>query len=98
MSIEIWVPVLIAIITSATSYFLARHKGKSELEVSEKATRNEIEKMKESHKQELEKLEREFELKADYEERGAQTELIKEFMKSPEIQGKMMEGFLKQMK
>lgn len=97
MSFEIWIPVIVAIITSTTSYLLARSKSKSELEASEVETRNKIETMQENHKQELEKLEHEFELKANYDERGAQTELAKDFMKNPEIQKAMMKEFMKKM-
>lgn len=102
MKLEIWIPVIVALVSSTasflSSYFLARSKAKAELKALEQETNSKIETMNENHKHELERLEREFKLKADYDERGAQTELIKEFMKKPEMQKMIMQEFMKQMK
>lgn len=94
MKLEIWIPVIIAVFSSVTSYLLAVNKGRTELKALEKETDRTIQTIKEQHKNELEKLEKEFELKAKYDEKEAQTELLKsfmgEFMNSPEIKEQIM--------
>lgn len=95
MNIEMWIPVLVAIISSGFSYGIARSKSKSELKSLEQSTNDKLRTMQESHKNELEKLEKEFELKASYEESQAQTELAKEFMKQPEVSQAIMKEFAK---
>ncbi|WP_010530562.1 hypothetical protein [Lentibacillus jeotgali] len=91
---EIWIPVIVALISSVTSYFLATYKGKTELrnlkkqqeanlKKMEEQRKADLEKMEKQHAQEIERIKTEIQSKSELYENQAQTGAIKNIMEDP---------------
>lgn len=73
---EIWIPVIVAIVTSLFSFFGAIYKGKSELNKLKALHKVELDKIREKHQKDLEKLSAEVDNQARLYEKTKQTDII----------------------
>lgn len=56
---EIWIPVIVAVVSSVFTYFAAVRKGKSDLKALKMQHESDMEAFREKHKLDIERLERE---------------------------------------
>lgn len=93
---EIWIPVIIAIVSSLFSYFgsiyqsrgeIKRNKEQysAELEAIRVKNQADLERLEREHKYELEKLQQQIDAEAKLYEQKAQTDALASFMKSPMV-------------
>ena len=92
--LDIWIPVIVAIVASFSSYIAAVGKGKSELSKLEAKHEKELEKLEKEHRYNLEKMEAEIAGQAKLYEEAKQTDLAGNFMEklleNPEINEMIM--------
>lgn len=90
---EIWIPVIVAILTSVASFIGAVYKGKTDLKNLRVKHDEEIRGMQEKHKMDMERLSAEIDGQAKLYEQTKQTdltgEILSSMMKDPGMQ-KMM--------
>lgn len=77
---EIWIPVIVALVSSFLTYLTARTQNKKDLQVLEKERKADLEKLNLQHKHEMEKMQIELE-KAD-KEHGRELEKMREEVNS----------------
>lgn len=104
---EIWIPVVVALITSVISYFASISKSKNELKIAQVKHNSELERLErenkaaldqlqEQHKNEIEKMTLEIEKQAMLYESNSQVDVVKQFMGNKKISGKMEDLLLKE--
>ncbi|WP_303965930.1 hypothetical protein [Sporosarcina ureae] len=92
---DIWIPVIVAILTSFSSYIAAVRKGKGELRKLEARHEKDLEKIEKEHRYNLEKMEAEIAGQAKLYEETKQTDLagnfIEKLLDKPEISNMIMQ-------
>lgn len=104
---EIWIPVIVALISSIISYFASVSKGKSELKAVEIKNKSDIdrlerendaalEKIKQEHKNEIEKMTLEMEKQAKLYESNAQTDMLTKIIGNDKVADKFADVITKE--
>jgi len=100
---EVWIPVIVALVSSTISYFASVSKGKNELRAVEIKNKSAIERLEkendaklnrieQEHQNEIEKIALEMEKQAELYDSNAQTDFLTQFMGNEKIANKLADA------
>lgn len=105
---EIWIPVIVAVVSSIASFFAAIATSKSDLKKLKQQHELDLKSLKEKHlldmqtlekqqKHDLDKINAELDSQGKLYEQNKQTDMIAGFMENPAMQGVMQELMMQEL-